>query len=215
MPKILEVYDRYKIMPILQVHQLRVAAAVKQICDNFTKPVDEALIIKACLLHDMANIMKFDLGVFPEYLQPQGREYWEKVKQEFITKYGNNEHAGSIAIAKELGMGSRIVECIESISFTLAEETAKSTDWERKICDYADLRVGPHGVLSLQQRIDEGNKRYKSRPGYFLRDDDQDRIVKALFENESQIFANSTIKPNEISDRSIAPLIDDLKAYEI
>ena len=81
--KISEIYRKYRIPPQLQLHQLRVASIAKYICDNLKVPVDIEEVVSADLLHDMGNIIKFDLSLFPEYLEPEGLEYWQGVKNDF------------------------------------------------------------------------------------------------------------------------------------
>src|SRR3954452_25294278 len=99
MKKVSEIYSEYKIMPALQQHQLRVAAVAAMICDSLPGTDKETVVI-ACLFHDMGNIIKSDLSYFPEFVQPEGLEYWEKVKQEYIQKYGSDENAATKEIAK-------------------------------------------------------------------------------------------------------------------
>ena len=77
-----EIYAEFKIMPNLQLHQLRVAAVGKLISEHFTVPVNVRDVVLACLFHDMGNILKFDLTQFPEFREPQGILYWEEVKKE-------------------------------------------------------------------------------------------------------------------------------------
>ncbi len=93
-----EIYDSYRIMPGLQLHQLRVAAVGKTVCDHFDRRVDMQSVLLACLFHDMGNIIKADLGLFKGLLGEQSREYWEGVKQEYVEKYGTDEH---VAICDE------------------------------------------------------------------------------------------------------------------
>ena len=78
-------------MPNLREHQLRVASVAAQICDNFFEPLNKKDIVTACLLHDMGNIIKFNLNYFPELIKPEGIEYWQKVQNEYKKKYGNDE----------------------------------------------------------------------------------------------------------------------------
>jgi 5'-deoxynucleotidase YfbR-like HD superfamily hydrolase len=70
---ILELYDTYKIMPQLAAHQLRVAAVAYAITQAIFEPIHDEELISACLLHDMGNILKFDLSVFPEFSEIIGR----------------------------------------------------------------------------------------------------------------------------------------------
>ena len=66
MKNITDIYEKYKIMPLLAMHQIRVAAVAMMICDSLSVPIDKDSVIKACLLHDIGNIIKFDLNHFPE-----------------------------------------------------------------------------------------------------------------------------------------------------
>src|SRR3989344_1397907 len=120
--KIIEIYKKYKIPPNLQEHQLRVAAVALTICDNFNSEIDKDSVIKAALLHDMGNIIKFDLSKFPEFLEPEGIEYWKRVKEEFRKKYGEDEHNATYEIAKEIGVNKFAFEIIQGYGFSKYEQ---------------------------------------------------------------------------------------------
>jgi len=77
---IIQVYAKYQIMPELARHQLRVAGVAQTIVQACQERLDEDSIVTACLLHDMGNILKFDLTRFPEFLQPEGLDYWQQVQ---------------------------------------------------------------------------------------------------------------------------------------
>ena len=77
--KISEIYEKYKIMPQLQEHMLRVTAVASLIAGKFGKKLDKRTIITATLLHDLGNMAKIKLGTFPEFVQLLGVDYWEKV----------------------------------------------------------------------------------------------------------------------------------------
>jgi len=81
-----EIYREYRLMPSLSLHQLRVAAVAKLICDSFKERIDTNNVVLACLYHDMGNIIKFDLNYFPEFTKPEGLEYWQKIKEDYIKK---------------------------------------------------------------------------------------------------------------------------------
>jgi len=212
-----EIYTAYKIMPNLQLHQLRVAAVAKLICENFTKPIDTNDVVCACLFHDMGNILKFELAMFPEFTAPEGVEYWEAVKAEYRAKYGNDEHAATQAIMKELGLPDSVKSLMQRIGFSQVDRVAASDSFERKIVQYGDLRVGPRGVLSLRERLDEGRKRYIGT-GHSIGGTGGDRyrvLLSAALEVEKQIFASATIQPEDINDTAVAPLIEELWEYPV
>ena len=60
-----QIYEKYKIIPFLVMHQLRVAAVAEMICDSLSMSIDKDNIVRACTLHDMFNIVKFKFYHFP------------------------------------------------------------------------------------------------------------------------------------------------------
>jgi len=214
-----EIYEKYNIMPALQLHQLRVAAVGKLICDNVTKPINERDVILACLFHDMGNIVKFDLTYFPEFSEPKGIQYWKGVQEEYIAKYGSDQHGANEAIAKELGLPEKSITYIKNIRFSEITSALTDTSLERKICQYADLRVGPHGVLSMNERIAEGRARYSKRRGPESTAVLAEEIFNALLcdarELEAQIFANVKIEPTDITDDAIKGDMEDMWDYSV
>ena len=212
-----EIYAAYKIMPSLQLHQLRVAAVGKLICDNFKKTVNERDVILACLFHDMGNILKFDLIKFPEFAEPEGIEYWESVKAEYRAKYGDDEHRATEAIMKEISLPESVIAHMQNVGFSKVDSVATGSSFEEKILEYGDLRVGPYGILSLEDRIDEGRRRYLGT-NKSVGSPDQNRfdiLVKAAKEIERRIFSETKIKPEDINDATVAPLIEELREFPV
>ena len=199
-------------MPNLQEHMLSVAAVASLICDNFNEPLPKDEIVAACLLHDMGNIIKFKLERFPEFLEPEGMEYWREVQNEYIKKYGKDEYRAHDEIIREIGVSERIVELIQSISFLGAPKTALDSDWSRKITQYCDGRVDPHGIVSLEERFADLRKRYAHHG--------ENTPERSAFENalrsiEKEIFSKCSIKPEDINKKTAAPVISALKNFVI
>jgi hypothetical protein len=214
MKKITEIYKEYKIMPLLAMHQIRVTAVASMICDSLDIPVEKDNIVKACLLHDMGNIVKFNLNLFPEQNEPEGIEYWQKVQEEFILKYGKNDHKANLSIAREMGISLRIYDLIDCIDAGVAEKIVVSDDFGQKICAYVDNRVSPHGVVSVEHHSLDAKDRYK---GHLHEFSEESRLsfVEKINIIENQIFSHSNIKPEDINDESVAPIIEKLKNFEL
>lgn len=213
MRKITDIYSQYKIMPNLQLHQLQVAAVAEQFCDSLEVEADKKSIITACLLHDMGNIIKFNLGYFPEFLEPEGLEYWQNVQSEYLEKYGKDEHEATLDIAKELGMNDEVIKNIDAVGFHNWCVTNESENLNQKICTYADTRVFPKGVVSVKERLLDGINRYETN-------DEELKIQREMLHNcihdiEKQIFIYSKIKPDDITDASIAERVEKLKDFLI
>lgn len=217
MKEVQEIYDAYRIPPGLQEHQLRVAAVARTVCEHISAPVDSRVIITACLFHDMGNIIKFDFAVLPELCEPKGVAYWQEVKDEFMATYGTDEHQAMLAIAHEIGLPNTVITVLDGIGFGHLTERLADEYYEKKVTEYGDLRVGPHGVMSVIDRAEDGRRRYRARmqargvhaDNYF------DRLLAGAQELESQIFAHCDIGPADITDESIAPMLDELRRHEI
>lgn len=211
--KVSKIYHKYKILPNLQVHQFRVAAVGKLIAKNSKLPVEISNITTTCLLHDMGNIIKFNLDYNPQNYEPEGIDYWKKVKKEFITKYGSDEHKATILIAEEIGVSDRVLDLLHFVGFGRAKEIYQSGDINKMICAYSDHRVSPSGILPLEERVREGISRFKKNKPE-LDTPDNDKQVALLLDYfkkiEVKIFLASNIKPDSITDDAIRPLMDDL-----
>ena len=79
MRRITEIYDEYKIMPNLREHMFRVAGVASLICDNLEESLSKKEIISACLLHDLGNIVKFDLESTAKLFSVSEKDlkYWQ------------------------------------------------------------------------------------------------------------------------------------------
>lgn len=212
-----KIYKKYKIMPSLQDHMLRVAAVATLICDNFNEPVNKEEIVGACLLHDMGNIIKFKLETFPKFLEPEGLDYWQGVQNEFKEKYAGNEHEVTAKIVKELGFSDRIIFLVDQVDFLFYCRLSESQDMASKIVIYADSRVDPHGVVSFEKRMDEGKTRYKNHKSTFglVEEEERKKLETCGQEIEKQIFAKCKIKPEDINDETVAPIISELRNFVI
>lgn len=190
---------------------LRVGAVAKTICEHFKgEPIDMTSVVAACLLHDMGNIIKFDLTRFPSFLEPKGLVYWENVQEKYKERYGTQEHIATELILEEIGVTDRVRELVQTIDFYKAEENAGTDDFEKKICDYADNRVDPNGIVSLDERLLDLQKRYgKKYPGS---ENEQRRELygKYLHQIEDQIFAHCNISPESITNESVNGTITSL-----
>jgi hypothetical protein len=200
-------------MPNLQLHQLRVAAVAKMVCDNYTGVVDTNTVMLECLFHDMGNIVKSDLQYFPDFVEPEGFDYWQKVKDEYLQKYGPEQHAANAAIAREIGLPDRVVEIMDQTGFS--KLGSMGANLELRICQYADMRVGPRGILPLEERLAEGRKRYSARKSKAHAPGSYEELLRAAHELEKNIFVHVTVQPTDITEETIVPLIEELWDYPI
>lgn len=214
--KIVEIYKKYKIMPTLAEHQLRVAAVARLIGQKLGLIADLQNITVACLLHDMGNILKFDLRKSKSLLNLDlDLNYWQSVKDEYAKKYGTNEHQASMIIAKELGANARVLELIDCVGFAQAEANLKTSDTAKKICAYSDMRVGPFGVISLKDRFADLRRRYEAKKAAASAEGMRLKFEAALGGIEKQIFFGRGIKPGDITEAAIGRFVVELRSWNL
>jgi hypothetical protein len=211
-----EIYTAYKIMPTLQMHQLRAGAVAKLTCNSFDGEVEAHDVITACLLHDMGNIIKSDFSAFPEFVEPEGEAYWTAVKEDFIRRYGSDSHKANVAIMRELGVPEHVAQILDDSGFSRLQEILHDGSTELKLLQYADMRVGPHGILSMEERLEEGRERYRGKnKSYYDSDEEYEKLHIAAQNLERDIFKSTTIRPEDINDITAAPVIEKLWEYEV
>ncbi len=212
-----KIYKKYKIMPSLQEHMIRVAAVASIICDNFKESLPKEEIITACLLHDMGNIIKSKLEYFPEFIKPEGIEYWQSVKNEYIKKYGDDEHKATIKIMHELGISVKIISLVGQIRFSSWCVHKDSDDMTMKVMAYSDARVDPYGVVSYKERMAEGKKRHQTNKTTFggVSEEKRLELVACGKEIEKQIFSKCKIKQEDINNETAILVISSLRNFVI
>ncbi len=207
---IIEIYNKYHLPENLQMHMLRVAACANLILDNWIgKPIDKKAIIRVSLLHDMGNMVKI-----PEK-EIQDKEFKE-LRKKYYEKYGTNDHKINLLIGKEEGLSDKELEILEGKRSRKNEQTAKSDNYEIKICAYCDQRVAPDSVANLKARLEDAKKRYKNRAlSVWSNEEKANQLIKWGLEIEEQIMEYCKLKPEDINNLSIQKYIDRLKEYEI
>lgn len=211
-----EAYDLYRIMPNLRLHQLRVAAVARALA--LEHGIDAKQVTHAGVLHDMGNIMKSDMSQFPpEFYAPEGREYWEGVKTDVAARFGKNEHSATAAILRDLGIDEGIVSLIDGMGFSKAAVICSEGSLELQILEYADQRVGPYGIVSMEERLHEGHERYKSRvrADYGSNDGEFEKNSDLLRGLEQRLFDGLSISPESLTEESLKDSIESLRSYVI
>lgn len=189
---------------------LRVAACARKIILHWNGPVlEEESIIRVCLLHDMGNILKI-----PEDFSKD--ENFREIRRYYFKKYGTNDHELNLEIAKQEGLTESELVILDGKRSRKNEETVKSNSYERKICAYCDQRVAPNGVVGIVERLEDAKKRYSDKPlSAWSQKEKANHLIACALEMEKQIMQFCTIKPEDITDETIAEDLEKLKKFEI
>jgi hypothetical protein len=195
-----EVYQTYNIMPTLADHQYRVAAVAKILCERSPEhlPINE--IISGCLLHDMGNLIKFNLDNIPEGLVIPDIEHWKKVQASMKETYGDDEHKATHTIAEELGVSPLTLDIVKYVGTRNAKEMLEQKNIPVLLATYSDFRVTPTEVTTLKERIDDLLKRYEGTVKYdgYVRDTATYFPIEAFLQ-ESLHIESLTITPEELT----------------
>ncbi len=212
-----KIYKHYGVPLNLQNHMLRATAMAKLLCENWTGPlINQENIITTMLIHDVGNIAKMDFNNHDTLLEEnKDIVYWQNIKQEFIRKYGTDDHIATFNIASELGLGSRILWLAINKIFVHNEMIAASNDCELKICAYSDQRTDPYGIVSLKDRFDELKRRHSDKPEASINHPRSKYLIESAYEIERQILRYTALESSEIVNKKISELMHNLSEYKI
>lgn len=204
-----QTYEKYFTPKNLQEHMLRVASLSKIICDNWIgSKIDMEAVIKACSLHDIAKPMTFDVSKQAQYgASPIEIANLENLQKLIKISYGSVEHEATIKMCQDVGMDKKSVNFVKNLEWKYIPRLFKNNDIESLIPIYCDMRIGPKGILSLQERFDDLKKRV-SADNY----EDNVKNGKAL---EQKIKENVKIDLNSITDNNLNSLFTEILDLEI
>ncbi|MFA7300813.1 MAG: hypothetical protein WC069_00685 [Candidatus Shapirobacteria bacterium] len=202
--KIDEIYQRFSVPQNLAEHMFRVFGVVSVVGANWTgESLDWNLLKKLALLHDLGNIVKFNLT---------GDELQLKETQKMmIDKYGADDHEATGKMVKELGFDDESVDTIQSKSFGNSVAISESSNYLLKILYYADMRVLPNGIGTLDDRLSDVRNRM---PKYTSRPDFED-LIGASRDIETQIQKSVSISLPSVNNETIVPFISEASTYDI
>lgn len=188
-------YEKFQIPSNLQRHMYMVAAVGMYIVDHWDKPndLDRVRIAKGLLLHDTGNIIKFDFSRADLLGEAERKdlEKWKKVQLEFTQKYGDEDTA-THALARQSGVDEKVLEILDAVGSAKLQKALETTDWNKKIACYSDFRIGPFGVLTVNERFDDIVARYRGR-GHAMSDiEETERKRQRCLQLENELQAHLT-----------------------
>jgi len=191
---------------------LRVASLGSLICDRIASTtLHEELVVKTLLLHDMGNILKFDfsrIDLFEEADRENLKAY-KIAQQKFRKQYGLNPDEATLKIINEVTHNQSIVNLCRDSHWENLGQVLKTDNWEAKIACYADMRVGPFGLLTLAERIQDLKKRRPEESSTL------DRLLRQGLAVEKELDNITELKLNELSDNEVKQRMMELNMLEI
>lgn len=207
--KVKKIYEIYLIPLNLQIHMLNVAALAEIILNNWIgKEVDKEVIIQACIFHDMAKPITFKISKQAQFgFSLKEISKLKRLQKQLKTDYGSNEHIATIKICKEIGLSSTTLKHIDNLKWDNIPRLLKENKIESLIPIYCDMRIGPKGILLLNERL----KELKERVGT----EDYEDNVRNGNALENLINQNIRIDINSITKNEINKCLNNLLNSEI
>lgn len=197
-----EIYARFSVPSNLQEHMLRVCGIVAFIEKHWKGAAIDWERTKAlALLHDVGNIVKFDIDAYPEFLgkEQNNAAHWKQVQQDVISKYGSDDHEATRTMLREIDVREEFIQTILDKQFSLSVQAAASKNWPLKLLHYADFRTLPQGIGTLEDRMTD----IRTRMPWYSKRPDIDVLMDACREIERQVQDNIDLPVSEIGDRTI------------
>lgn len=180
----IEILKENNTVRIIWLHCRKANAVAMFIAEKFINQgitLDTESIYFASLLHD---VMKYNeiLGKTTEMHEIEGKKLLEKKDYPKIANL-IFKHRTAAILRNELDT------------------------WEEKVVFYADKRVLHDKIVSLNERLEDGLKRYKGNPHYTADFETLSALMRKL---ESQIFKKLGMKPSDINEENVKKfLVED------
>lgn len=194
-----QIYDQLGITPNLQAHMLHVTSVALYIQQHWKGNELNSDLLKTMLMfHDLGNIVKFDFDTYPEFLGDEIKriDFWKAKQKKTIEKYGENDHDATVTMLEELHISQEICQKIYDMGYWNTKYVRDCDDWHLKVALYADLRVGPMGIIHLQERLDDIHVRlekYRNKP----------ELIGFAQELEKQVQEKMDVPVDRITDENI------------
>ena len=210
--KVEDVYERYQVMPTLAVHMLSVGAVGSILTKSITEtgfPKNE--IISACLLHDMGNIVKFDLDSIPKGLHIPDVDYWKEVQKKIRTRYGMDEHEVTYKMSRDIRVSDVTLDAITNSGTANAARVLEEKNIAAMFVTYCDYHVMPTAITDPKSRLKDILYRYKNTPKYdgYKRDGMNVLNIADYLENHYSIAKES------LDEESVRQEADRLRKWEL
>jgi len=213
-----QIYKRFNIPENLARHMLWVAQIGVETIENWVGPnIDQENIISVLLLHDIGNIIKFELHSNEAKKNYSQREL-EKllpIQKKMIALYGNNADIANISILEEIGVNKDVIQLLTNHSFDYLPTLLDSENWNEKIVFYADLRVAPWGIVPLKKRVENLRDRYSHRNQQWKNKTTYSNWLNWSNKLEKQLNQQTSIDLKHLTLNSDEKKTSELSAFKI
>ncbi|MFW5866093.1 MAG: HD domain-containing protein [Nanoarchaeota archaeon] len=202
-----DIYDHFSIPFFLRTHMKTVASIGEFLCRYLDTDLDSDCIVAALLLHDLGNVVKFDLdsSLSKQLCSSKEKEQLQQLQSDLKVRYGKSAPEATKQMIEELGVPDKIKWLVDNANWINIENVRDGDSVELKICAYADYRVSPKCIVSLEERLADLRRRYYDHPHTNqLSEDEVEKRNVAYHDIEKQLFSKADIAPDDITEETIS-----------
>lgn len=230
---IAQIYQHYFIPDNLATHMFQTAALGKIIIENWKHStnqldnsrslIDQELTITTLLVHDLGNLVKFNLKKPVKYqckehkklFEGDNLKFWQTKQQEMIDRYSPDASLANLQILKELNL-IKSAQLLKNHTFEhINQLILKAGHWQEKIISYCDLRFTPKGLSSVTNRIKDLQTRYQTSDLTWKNKDLVKQRLNSSLTLEQQINSQTKIDITQVTTAEIDNHIEQLQSYPI
>lgn len=177
----------------VQDHCYQVARVARFLAGKLSQkgiPIDPEEMEVAGILHDIVRVVDFKT-LPPTLGNEEDQKFWKKIRE----KYRGMHHAEAAGMVLKGRGEDRLADIIKRHGYSSIGIDSGPQTWEAKVLYYADKRVAHDDVVSLEERLNEGQKRYY--PDTPVTQEEMSRRQK-VFALEKEIFSHLDFTPAEI-----------------
>lgn len=211
-------YTEKRIPTHLQRHMFLVAALGLHLAQHWRdEEVNADEVVTVLLLHDLGNLLKFELEKGVEIFDEPERDlaYWQQVNEEMKTQYGSDVQEATLKMARELEVGERILFLLAHMYISKLPEDVVNTDPAQAICAYSDYRVAPSGYVSLAERLEDLRLRYAHRESKWADAQKIEKKTELATQLEQQIQDKISTDVQNLPVAELTELAQQLREWKI
>lgn len=210
------IYHHYQIPDNLQQHMLQAAAVGKITAGAWQADINLQLIVESLLVHDLGNIVKFDLEAKNYQLDEheRGLQFWRQVQTTFQQRYGLRADRANVKVVKELNFSPEIIKLLEKHDFAAIPLALENDEFELQITLYADLRLTPEGLASMSDRINDLRQRYQSVDPKWRDEKSYQQRRQDCLRLEQSINSQTTIDVTQLQSKQVDSTAEKLRSFQ-
>ena len=206
-----QIFVQFEIHSVLQTHLLRVTSLMDFLVQHWQGPnLNRQLLLETMLLHDLGNLIKFDLrpNAFVKLMKSSELPRYRALQAQWQAQYGFDVDEVTSRLIRQLPLHhqAQIIDLIMNHAEGTTNAVVTSDNWTQKLCDYTDFRVGPHGLLTLAERFTDLTVRYRDRRDNWQDTDQIQRHLELFQTLESQLQTHLSCDLATLTGTQLEPI---------